>query len=97
MCDLEGFRSVLNPSALVNTCLNGARYVCSQIDKCPHALKRCNSVLTRVCDAHVEFCMHCGKPFCLTCAKAHQESCPMKPTRPGLMEMVDRALARMGE
>ena len=45
-----------------------------------------------LCEFHTHCCIHCGRFFCGKCLAVHQPACRMRPTQPGMLELVDRVL-----
>ena len=82
MCD------VITPDAGPLGCLQGNRFLCSNLEACPHAVELFGVFITRLCLSHVAFCRHCAKAFCPQCVERHQAECARRPKEFG--EMVER-------
>lgn len=90
MCDIT---TTENPR-----CLPETKFLCSNLEACPHAKHVFSASVTRLCHLHTEFCRFCAKSFCSHCIAEHQEACKAKrsPEEKTPLEFVEAALGRMG-
>ena len=99
MCDIANISLNLESNAK-SPCVNSPRYLCSNLERCPHAQQLFSSKIARLCDGHVSFCRWCGRPFCPECQTAHQAACACRPINGvevvSLRDMVENAMGKMG-